>query len=301
MTIQPLVSINGRIDGALSPFERGLAYGDGLFETCRLRAGQVPLWPLHRSRLARACERLKIPCDTVWVQACVDALLVQAATSGVSDGTVKIILTRGPGGRGYRLPEQVEPTLCILVYPTTPGAESAEPEAITTYLCHQRLSVSPALAGLKHLNRLEHVLARAEWEGNAYGEGLLLDLDERLVEATVSNVFAVRAGRLVTPVLDRNGVAGVMRELILTRLAPELQLPVSEAPLRLEALAQADEVLVCNSSYGIKAVVALDADDQGLGRYHWPVGPVTRALAQALVPLWAQGVPEADYLAPSAL
>ena len=130
------------------------------------------------------------------------------------------------------------------------------------------------LAGLKHLNRLEQVLARAEWQDTAYAEGLLCDTSGRVIEGVFSNLFLIKDGELITPDLSRCGVAGVMRAEILQQ-AQSLGISQTVRDVSYAELVAADEVFVCNSLYGIWPVCALATHD-------WPVGPLTRKL-QGLV------------------
>lgn len=251
----PLISVNGVFNGTVSPLDRGLAYGDGIFETCRYQAGAIPLWEFHRQRLTGACQTLMIPLDYSLLEAHLTSVVQRVQNLGGRDGVIKILVTRGPGGRGYALPEQVSPTICIIFFDAVPDS----PQNIRIRLCRQRLSRNSGLAGLKHLNRLEQVMARAEWV-NEYHEGLMLDDEGSVVEVTAGNVFLVRDKQLITPDLSDAGVAGIMRRIIVERLAPGLKLPVTIKKVSLAELLAADEVFVCNSIRGIMSVSALDGD-----------------------------------------
>jgi 4-amino-4-deoxychorismate lyase len=269
----PLISINGVVGAQLSPLDRGFAFGDGLFETCRVIAHKVPLWNLHEERLAEGCRRLSIPLDRARLKRYLRDLLQMA---GQTDGVVKVIVTRGMGGRGYRQPELIEPSYCVAVFPAAePAAHSS---GIVARVCQQRLSLNPSLAGIKHLNRLEQVLARAEWHDERIAEGLLLDVAGNVIEATASNLAIIRHGELCTPDLSSTGVAGVMRRLIIERLAVRVGLRVRVLNMTLEDIYNADEIFVCNSINGIWPVVKLV--DEKVVRY--PVGPYTLSLQSAL-------------------
>ncbi|BBP72237.1 aminodeoxychorismate lyase [Pseudomonas sp. Seg1] len=261
--------MDGWVDGqpadALSLKDRGLAYGDGLFETIAVHCGQPVLLDRHLTRLAEGCTRLAITTDIELVR---HELLNYAAAMG--EGVLKLILTRGDGLRGYA-PDPAAQARRILqgnppvVYP----AVHAE-QGIRLFPCNTRLSKQPLLAGLKHLNRLEQVLARAEWQDSEHAEGLMLDQAGRVIEGVFSNLFLVRDGVLITPDLKRCGVAGVMRAEILFQ-ADSLAIPTQMADISLEQLQRADEVFVCNSVYGVWPVRAYAA-------LSWPVGPLTRKL-----------------------
>lgn len=262
--------VDGRRADAVAPDDRGLAYGDGLFETIRFVAGRAPLWPLHMRRLRRSCRRLRMAAADprrLWSEA--------SALAGGSDCVVKLILTRR-GGRGYA-PDPAASTRRILTRHRLPAMPGAIYEAgVRLRWCRLRLAQQPALAGLKHLNRLEQVLARAEWRDPAIYEGLTCDADGRVIGATAANVFAVRGGRLLTPRVDRCGVAGVARAFVLARA--RRRLPVLETDLSVDDVETADEIFLSNAVRGIVPVRAL-------GRRRLAVGPVTARLGYTLAGL----------------
>lgn len=264
-----LVWLNGQPAEGIAALDRGLAYGDGLFETLRVQQGVPRLLERHRQRLQLGCVRLGIPLD---IERWQSELL--AFSQALGDGVCKCILTRGVGLRGYAPPPEPHPQ-CLLIGTEAPHYASAHAEeGITLFPCSTRLSEQPLLAGLKHLNRLEQVLARAEWQDPAYAEGLMRDTSGRVIECVFSNLFVVHRGRLLTPALERCGVAGVMRAELMQQ-ARQARLPLEVRDLRYNELLQADEVFSCNSLYGIWPV-------RRLHERVWPVGPVTRQLQQRL-------------------
>ena len=263
-----VMRVNGQSTETISALDRGLAYGDGLFETVAVRDGTAELWPEHLSRLVAGCERLGIPYPQE-LEAEGGALL-----EGVERGVLKVIVTRGVGGRGYRTPEVPEPTRILSIHPWPEYPHAWWHDGVTVRVCDTPLGCNPRLAGLKHLNRLEQVLARAEWNEPAVAEGLMSDGDGRVVEGVMSNLFVVRDGELLTPVLDRCGVAGVMRGAVM-RAAAEVGIGCVEGDVRRETLEGADELFLTNSLIGIWPVARL-------GEREWPVGPFTRRLQQAL-------------------
>lgn len=261
--------VNGRADAGLEASDRGLAYGDGLFETLALRAGRPLHWPRHWARLARGCERLRLPLPE---RGLLEAEIARLG-EGVERGVLKLILTRGPGGRGYRPPEPAQPTRVLSLHPWPDYPERWSREGVALRICRTRLGLNPALAGLKHLNRLEQVLARAEW-GDEVQEGLMLDVRGRVVCGTMSNLFVVRGGRLLTPELSEAGVAGITRERILA-LAPRLGLETDVVPLSLEDVAGAEGLFVCNSLIGLWPVRRLEGKT-------FRIPPMVRRLWEAL-------------------
>lgn len=262
--------VDGRRADAVALDDRGLAYGDGVFETIRFVAGRAPLWPLHLRRLQRSCRRLGLaPADPrrLWSEA--------STLADGGDGIVKLILTR-IGGRGYASDPGAS-VRRILVRHSLPAMPGAIYQAgVRLRWCRLRLARQPALAGLKHLNRLEQVLARAEWRDPAIYEGLLRDADGYVIGATAANVFIVRDGRLLTPNVDRCGVAGVARAFVLART--RRWLPVLQTDLSVDDIEAADELFLSNAVRGIVPVRAL-------GRRRFAVGPVTARLGYTLAGL----------------
>ncbi|QEY14879.1 aminodeoxychorismate lyase [Cellvibrio sp. KY-GH-1] len=251
MSLQlPIVTINGVHNSFVSPLDRGFAYGDGLFETCRYFAGRIPLWDFHRERLLASAQRLRIALDEVRLNEYLDSLLALLRMNQIADAVVKVQLTRGVGGRGYRLPDIINPTYCIGVFAGEPLQSDFFRGGVDVRVCDLRLGKNSALAGIKHLNRLEHIMARAEWH-DEFAEGLLLDTDGNVTEATVSNFFLVKGGELITPDLDAAGVAGVMRRAIIDIFAAQLNLSVKVTRLKLSDLRAADEIFLSNSVFGI--------------------------------------------------
>jgi len=266
--------INGAIvsdvNRAISIEDRGLSYGDGLFETMTLRGGAIRFLASHVARLRLGCERLGItaPQD--------DELGSDIATLSRirPDGVVKFIVTRGAGGRGYRADKMLAPTRLALLYPPVVMEERA---GIRVRWCATRLARNPLLAGIKHLNRLENVLAQNEWSDTAIAEGLMLDTEGELIGATASNLFIVSDGVLTTPDLRFCGIRGVVREQVLSA-ANKAGIGTEERALRPDDLIGATEFFITNAVRGIRPIVALD-------ELHWPIGVITTRLA-AILDLW---------------
>lgn len=272
MTEPARVLVNGVPGAGIDPLDRGLAYGDGLFESLRIADGRVPLWERHLARLAEGCRRLGIPNpDASQLSA-----EVSAAAAGLAQAAVRIVLTRGVAGRGYAPPSPRPAPGRIVAAFALPAAPEA-PVGLRLRWCRLRLAEQPALAGLKHLNRLEQVLARAEWDDPETDEGLLRDARGRVIGATSANLFIVRGGIMATPAVDRCGVAGVARAEILARW-PACEVRELEASEVMEA----EEVFLSNAVRGVRPVVALD------GR-RWAPGPVARGLAEHWRGLFASG------------
>jgi 4-amino-4-deoxychorismate lyase len=273
----PRVLIDGEATDRISSLDRGLLYGDGVFETIAVKDAQPRFWLRHMARLHAGCERLGIPSPD-GNRLLEESLLIIA---GLNRGVLKIIVTRGAGGRGYRPAAKVTPTRIIQLHPWPDYPDSCGESGVAVRLCRQRLGCNPATAGIKHLNRLEQVLARREWDDPGIQEGLLLDGDERLVEGTMSNLFIIRDKVLMTPGLTRCGVAGVLRTVVV-ELAAGLPLQVQIKAPGLPDLWRADEVFLTNSVIGIWPVVAVDG-------HPFQKGAVTRRLQELLASLPSEG------------
>lgn len=261
------ILVNGA-PGRVDPLDRGLAYGDGVFETMACRGGRIRRLEHHLDRLVLSCGRLAIPADR-------DALRAEIeASCPPGDAVVKLIVTRGVGARGYRAPQSPEPTriLSIFPWPDIPAAHYTDGIRLKT--CTLRLGENPQLAGMKHLCRLEQVLAQMELEGTDAHEGLVRSSSGLVVSGITSNVFAVQGRSLLTPRLHLCGVRGVMRRAVLAHAGAAGLEPI-ETDLRLEDLLRSDELFVTSAVAGIRPVNALDGKS-------FPVGPATRALMDVI-------------------
>lgn len=238
------VLVNGRVDGRLDPLDRGLQYGDGLFETMAVRDGRARFAAWHLARLVDGARRLALPMPD---QELLPGQIAAAWPGG--RGVVKLIWTRGASGRGYRPPAHGVPTCIVAGYEWPAWPRAAWSDGIRLRYCRTRLGRNPLLAGIKHLNRLEQVLARDEWDDESIAEGLMLDERDHVISGTQSNLFAVIAGQIVTPALDQCGVAGIMRRAF-RAWAAEHASAVIERNLLSGELETASEILVTNALIG---------------------------------------------------
>jgi 4-amino-4-deoxychorismate lyase len=243
--------VNGVAGEMLSVRDRGLAYGDGVFRTFPIRGGKPMLWQRQYAKLQHDCGALEIPCPSR------DALERDLALLDASDCVAKVIVTRGGGARGYAPPLEPAPTRVVVSGPLPEYRALFVNQGIRARVCRLRLSSQPRLAGIKHLNRLENVLARAEWHDAAIAEGLLCDCDDKVIGGTMSNVFIVEAGKLVTPALTRCGVEGVMRDLVL-ELARINDVETEISTVTVSRVLAADALFVVNSVIGLWPVASLE-------------------------------------------
>jgi 4-amino-4-deoxychorismate lyase len=265
MTTQTIL-INGKHVSQVESCDRGLHYGDGLFETIAIVNSQPRFWQRHLARLSSGCETLMLPMVPVkLLRDEIDYLI-----KGKQRAVLKILLTRGCGGRGYTMPDECKPTriLSLHPWPDYPGSYSVG--GVHVHLCHTQLYEDRRLSGIKHLNRLPQVMASHEWQQAACQEGFMFYPDDTLAEGTRTNIFMVKQGELLTPALNRGGVNGIMRGVVMD-IAEQLGLAVRQAEVPRQELADMDEVFICNSLIGIWPVIQA-------GDWHWQVGNITRQL-----------------------
>jgi 4-amino-4-deoxychorismate lyase len=232
-----------------------------------VRDGLALNWPHHYRRLAADCELLALVCPNE------RDVLAEISLVAPLEATVKIIVTRGAGGRGYT-PLRAPPTRVVAAFGPPNFPEALAREGVQVRRCALVLSEQPRTAGAKTLNRLENVLARGEWTEPAIREGLIADAAGRLIEGTMSNVFIAKAGAVSTPALDRCGVIGAQRERV-RELLHEEGVSCVERELRFEELIEADEVFLTNSLIGAWPV-------NQFGERRWMPGPITRRI-QAVI------------------
>jgi 4-amino-4-deoxychorismate lyase len=270
--------VNGKPGNLISIRDRGLLYGDGVFRTLRATQGKAQHWLLHYQKLRHDCTALDIACpDVGLLSAELNDLLARHP-----NGVVKLIVTRGEGTRGYAPPDCAETTHLWDISPLPDYPADWAIHGIKARLCQLRLSQQPRLAGIKHLNRLENVLAAAEWNDaqlpdSGIAEGLLLDIDGNAIEGTRSNLFLVSQGELITPDLSRSGVAGVQRDRVIT-WSTQHNMPLQIRDVGLDEVLHADELFVVNSIIGLWPVRELE-------QRRWIGFPVAMQIRQA----WAEG------------
>lgn len=259
----------------VSADDRGLNYGDGLFETLRIGQGDnVPLLARHLARMASSARRLGIPFDPDAAQ---DAV-IRAATGGA--GVLRLTLTRGSGGRGYASPAEPRPRLLVRRGPLPALPPRLRDTGMVLGLCQTPLSEAPHLGGMKHLNRLDQVLGREEVRRAGWDEGLMLDRRQRPRELTAMNLFARFGDRLWTPPCDDAGVAGIARQWCLEQAAAcGLAVEVRHRPLL--SLRSADEVFACNSVAGVLPV-------RKLAVWTWSAGETAHRFGHLFERLFAE-------------
>jgi 4-amino-4-deoxychorismate lyase len=259
------VRVNGQESSIVGVFDRGLQFADGLFETVAFVDGKPRLWDRHMARLASGCARLNMPAPDA------EVLRSEAdrANGGAKRAVVKIILTRGSDSTG-----SAPPTMITAARDWPPDLETRLRDGVVARICDTRISRNPRLAGIKHLNRLEYVLAQNEVRMDETGESIVRDTQGYVIETCRANLFVVRGGQVYTSDLRYSGVCGVLRAEIL-EIAKDLEIMVAVVWLTPRELFAADEVFVTNAVLGVCPVRRIEDRD-------FPVGPMTRKLQEAL-------------------
>jgi 4-amino-4-deoxychorismate lyase len=258
--------VDGKPEAVISTFDRGLAYGHGLFETMRLWRGTLPLLDRHLNRLAKGAKILSIEFDRINFKTELQNMIAAFPPAGI----VKIILTAAEAARGYRYARGVSPR-CIVQY----FASQNESRSNILQVCDYRLPDNPCLAGIKHLNRLDQVMAAAELAPQR--DGLLLDSSAKVIESLSGNLFILSQGHWLTPSLSKSGVAGIMRGLLRDDIFPSLALPLTTGDIDLATLRNADELFVSNAVMGIWPI------SEVVGLRQWPEAPNTAAIQAELI------------------
>ncbi|RDH86109.1 MAG: aminodeoxychorismate lyase [endosymbiont of Galathealinum brachiosum] len=270
------VLINGFEETSIDVRDRGFQYGDGLFETISYTNKKLQFWDEHMQRLRNSCNRLSLACvdESLWLED-IDKLELD------DNSVVKLMISRGVSGRGYIYAEGDSVTRVTASF-AMPDYPEEHRQGITTTICKTPISINAALAGMKHLNRLDNVLARNEWNDSDITEGFMFDSHDHVIEGTMSNVFCVMGDELYTPLLERCGVEGVMRQQVIN-IAAELKIPVNIVDISKQNFLQMDAVFVTNSLIGIWPVKKIIDDEDSVDfKQHKMLDDINHKLIQLM-------------------
>ena len=249
--------INGIAADHLNINDRSIHYGDGLFETILCNDNNLYYWQQHFQRLQTSAEQLKIACppEQVFLD---DITKLLADNDSLPACVIKIIVSRGTGERGYKFSKNTSANRLVMLSSLDAGHSSVLSRKLLQgelFICRQQVSINEDLAGLKHLNRLENVMARNEWDAG-YIDGLMLNANRHVIEGSMSNLFAITGNQLFTPDLKLSGVNGIMREMIID-LARKNDIKTTVTNLTIDEISTMDELFISNSLLGMKAVTKL--------------------------------------------
>lgn len=261
----PRVWVNGQETTQISVFDRGLSYGDGFFTTALVDQGKWLNAEAHWWRIEQSCCKLALP--PIDKDILLTLLQSSFAQLGAEQGqllVLKLVITRGQGGRGYQPPEQCTPTV-ITQWMQSP-IDMALPEPILLRQCQTPLSMNAALAGIKHLNRLDNVRAKAELQARGFEEGLLENAFGQVVCSSQANLFLLDGNVLLTPCLTQSGVYGTVR-YALAKICAEIGYQWQEADISWQQIQQADAIFLSNAIRGIMPVSAVEFSESGLHKF----------------------------------
>jgi len=263
----------------LQACERGFHYGDGFFTTALVVEGAILNWSAHLRRLRNSAQRLGFAATLAQIETLSQqiAQAYQQLASVEAAMVLKIMIARGCGGRGYA-PPLCENATILLQWSSAPfhwSMNAVTHAPMASMICQTPISISPALAGIKHFNRLENVLARAELDSLGLSEGVMLDVHQHCICGTQSNLVLIEGDALVTPSLHKSGVEGTSR-YALSQWAQAFGYQWQETEIDLKRLQQADELFFINAVRGIQPVAKLEdrvfATEQGMSLQSlwWP-------------------------------
>ncbi|MFT5593621.1 MAG: 4-amino-4-deoxychorismate lyase [Oceanicoccus sp.] len=259
--------------GQLDGFSRAAQFADGLFETMVVKKGQIQALNYHAQRLGSGCARLdiKLP-DNNLTELFIAYAHKFVELSGLESGVLKVIVSRGNSERGYGYDDVITPKVTAFFNPLPQYNENSYEHGVSVKCLATECSIQKQMAGLKHLNRLENVLAKKELGSEAF-EGLMFNHLGYVIEGTSSNIFFEKNNQLFTPKLNVSGVAGVMRSCIINH-AESQNIIIKVDDIAREQLDQFEQGFICNSVMGIMPIAQLD------GR-SFKIGPQTKAMQEA--------------------
>jgi len=255
--------INGEFSKHISVIDRGLSYGDGLFETMSWsyledeKVLGVEFWERHIERIKLGCSITKIKLPPIKILTNYkEKILNECLRKGIKNGVLKILITRGIGGRGYKFEKEIVPTVIFLSFPSKEINKKTLNTGVKLRFCEFPIFENSMLAGLKHLNRIDSVMARSEWEEDEFFDGVMLDNSESIIDGTMTNLFFSKNNVLYTPIIKKSGINGIMRQVVIDN-ANLFFKEVCEIEIKRKTISAFDEMFVTNSVIKILPVTHL--------------------------------------------
>ena len=262
--------VNGKAGDSISVYDRGFLYGHGLFETIAVQQQQPLLLEAHLQRLETDASRLGFTAPITQIKQDIEAL-----AASVEYGAIRVTLTCGEGGRGYATPDNLQANRIVSLFEWPPYVDEYRNSGIHLGIAEYNLANQPLLAGIKHLNRLEQVLIRQQWQ-NSWQEAIVCDEQGNVIEATQANLFIVNIdGCIHTPEINKCGINGVMRNTVM-QYAAKIGLDVVEKTMSLTDVQNAHEIFVTNSIIGIWPVSHFRDN-------HYPNRQISQTLLEELI------------------
>ena len=255
--------INGEFSNHVSVIDRGLSYGDGLFETMSWsylkdkKILGVEFWERHLERIKEGCSitKIKLP-PTEILKNYKEKILRECLRKGIKNGVLKILITRGVGGRGYKFEKDISPTIIFLSFPPRKIDKDTLNTGVKLRFCEFPMFENSILAGFKHLNRIDSVMARSEWEDDEFFDGVMLDNSENIIDGTMTNLFFSKNRVLYTPMIKNSGINGIMRQVVIDN-AKLFYNDICEIEIKKNNISRFDEMFVTNSVIKILPVAHL--------------------------------------------
>lgn len=262
--INYLSLINGKFKKEICVLDRGLAYGDGVFETMRWHSFDknpgfgVEFWAMHLDRMLSSCKLLRInqPSEKI-INFYRKKIILKAIKLGMKSGILKILVTRGSGGRGYKFDDKIIPNIIFLIFPMSEQSNQKTIKSVNLKVCKRKLSKNLFFSGMKHLNRLDSVMIRNEWDEKNFFEGIITDENNHVLEGSMTNIFLIKNKDLITPKIEYYGINGIMRKVVLKKFGRFFQ-NIKETKFNLDFLMSADGIFICNSLIKIKPVKKIE-------------------------------------------
>ena len=256
--------INNEFKDNISILDRGFSYGDGFFETMlwdylggAVRPDlKVQFWERHYNRIKNGCNlmEIKLPNLTDLLKQR-EKILQRSFNQSMSEGILKLIITRGIGGRGYKFENNMKPTIAFLTFPKPQLSPMIYKSGVNSIFCKNKLYSHNRLSGLKHMNRLDSVLARSEWEDEFF-EGIILDEKDNLVEGTMTNIFFIKDDTLITPPIEKTGISGILRQVVIEK-AKTFFKKIVISKINIKTLSSFNQMFLTNSVMKVVPVNSL--------------------------------------------
>ncbi len=264
--------VNGQPQDFLSVSDRSFQFGDGCFSTLLTCKKQIQAWNYHRERLV-SCLKVLCISEPNWHQ------VYEWCNSVVLDGEksgLKIHISRGTGRRGYGIAGASTPTVTITAFDYPLHYNEWISKGVSLGICETHLGHQPLLAGLKHNNRLEQVLVKAEIEHNDWNDAVVCDLEGKVIETSVANLFWVDSDfRLCTPKLNLSGVSGVMRKQVIEEAITK-KVTLIERDFTINEILNAKEVFMTNALLQVCPITSID-------KTHFEIGSLTKTFQEIFV------------------
>ena len=263
--------LNGNAVKEIAINDRGLLYGDGFFSTLKIVNGCIERWPLHLERISFSADKLSFP--AVEIEQLQKELASFIESQDRSDGCIRLTITRGSGERGYQAPDKPQISR-ILSWSPLMNVDALQQGVTLNLDSRCQISINPLLSGVKHLNRLDQVLAQNYKQVGCFDTIMLAD--DLIISGSKTNIYFHVNDRWVTPKLNKAGVNGTVRRWLLAT-----QDDFHSSSFGLDILKIADYCLVSNALIGIIPVTNITINEKKPKEYGFDIYPKLPELQNA--------------------